>query len=43
MIGWLVDNKLIIHLGEDKIKCILFGSNQKLKNTGKLNIMYIGI
>ena len=26
--------------GEDKTKCILFGSKQKLKNAGKLNIMY---
>ena len=37
---WFVDNKLITHLGEDKTKCILFGSKHKLKNAGKLNIMY---
>ena len=23
--GWLLDNKLSIHLGKDKTKCILFG------------------
>ena len=40
---WFVDNKLIIHLGEGKTKCILFGSKLKLKNAGKLNIMYNGI
>ena len=37
---WFVDNKLSTHLGEEKTKCMLFGSRQKLKNTGKLNIMY---
>ena len=40
---WSVENKLSIPLGEDKTKCILFGSKFKLKNTGKLNIMYNGI
>ena len=40
---WFIDNKLSIHLGEDKTKCILFGSTHKLKNAGKLNIMYNGI
>ena len=38
-----VDNKLSIHLGKEKTKCILFGSKLKLKNAGKLNIMYNGI
>ena len=38
-----VDNKLSIHLGEEKKKCILFGSKLQLKNAGKLNIMYNGI
>ena len=37
---WFVGNKLSIHLGEDKTKCIPFGSKLKLKNAGKLNIMY---
>ena len=40
---WFVENKLNIHLGEEKTKCILFGSKLKLKNAGKLNIMYNGI
>ena len=38
-----VDNKLSIHLGKEKTKCILFDSKLKLKNAGKLNIMYNGI
>ena len=37
---WFVDNKQSIHLGEGKTKCILFGLKLKLKNAGKLNIMY---
>ena len=40
---WFVNNKLSIHLGEEKTKCILFGSKLKFKNAGKLNIMYNGI
>ena len=40
---WFVDNKLSIHLGEEKTKRILFGSKVKLKNPGKLNIMDNGI
>ena len=36
---WFVDNKLNIHLGERKTKCILLGLRLKLKNAGKLNIM----
>ena len=39
----LEDNKLRIHLGEDKTKCILFGLKQKSKSAGKLNIMCNGI
>ena len=27
---WFVDNKLSIHLGEDKTKCILFGTKHRL-------------
>ena len=38
-----VENRLSIHLGEEKTRCILFGSKLKLKNAGKLNIMYNGI
>ena len=37
---WFVVNKLSTHRREEKIKCILFGSKLKLKNAGKLNIMY---
>ena len=40
---WFVGSKLSIHLGEEKTKCILFGSKLKLKNAGKLNIMFNGI
>ena len=35
-----VDNKLSIHFGEDKTKCILFGTKQKLNKTGSLNIKH---
>jgi len=37
---WLVDNKLSIHLGDDKTKCIVFGSKHKLKNIRELNIKH---
>ena len=37
---WLVDNKLSIHFGEDKTKCILFCTKQKLNKTGSLNIKH---
>ena len=40
---WFVNNKLSIHLDEEQTKYILFGSELKLKNAGKLNIMYNGI
>ena len=40
---WFVDNKLSIHLGKEKTKCILFASKLQLKIAGKLNIMYNGI
>ena len=38
MCGWFVDNKLSIHFGDDKIKCILFASKRRAKNIRKLNI-----
>ena len=38
--NWFVDNKLSIHFGEDKAKCILFGTKQKLDKTGSLNIKH---
>ena len=40
---WFVDNKLSIHFGEDRTKCILLGSKLKLKNAGKFHIMHNGI
>ena len=35
---WLVDNKLSIHIGEDKTKSISFGSKHKIKKSKPLNI-----
>ena len=37
---WFVDNRLSIHLGEDKTKTILFGSKYKVKKAKPLNIVY---
>ena len=37
---WFVDNKLSIHFGEDKTKCILFGTKQKLNKTGSRTIRH---
>ena len=37
---WFVDNKLSIHFGEDKTKCILFASKNKIKNAEPLTISY---
>ena len=38
--NWFVDNKLSIHFGEDKTKCILFGTKKRLKKDNNLNIRY---
>ena len=38
--NWFVDNKLSIHLGEDKIKCILFGTKHRLNKVSSLDIKY---
>ena len=38
--GCFVDNKLSIHFGEDKTKCILFGTIEKLNKIGSLVIRY---
>ena len=38
--GCFVDNKLSIHFGEDKTKCILFGTKEKLNKIGSLVIRY---
>ena len=35
---WFVDNKLIIHFGDDETKSILFAIKFKIKNVEKLNI-----
>ena len=40
---WFVDNKLSIHFGDDKTKCILFASKNKVKKAEPLNINYKGI
>ena len=40
---WFIDNKLSIHFGEDKTKCILFASKQKIKRAGKLEISFNNI
>ena len=37
---WFVDNKLSIHFGEDKTKCILFAPLNKCKKLRKLSISY---
>ena len=39
---WFVDNKLSIHFGEDKTKCVLFASKNKVKKAEPLNIIYKG-
>ena len=38
--NWFVNNKLRIHFGEDKTKCILFGTKKRLKKDINLNIRY---
>ena len=37
---WFIDNKLSIHLGEDKTKSILFGTKLNIKWAEPLNIVY---
>ena len=37
---WFVDKKLSIHFGEDKTKCILFGTNHRLNKVSSLDIKY---
>ena len=37
---WFIDNKLSIHLGEDKTKSILFGTKLNIKRAEPLNIVY---
>ena len=40
---WFVDDKLIIHFGEDKTKSILFAPLNKCKKLRKLNISYYAL
>lgn len=35
-----LDNKLIIYVGEDKTKAILFARKHKIKSVGSLNIVH---
>ena len=35
-----MDNNLTVRFGEDTIKCILFGTKQKLNKTGSLDTRY---
>ena len=35
-----VDNNLSIHFGEDKTKCILFGTKRRLNEVSSLDIKY---
>ena len=37
---WFVDNKLIVHFGEEKTKSILFGTKRQLKNQRDLDLRY---
>ena len=37
---WFVDNKLSIHFGEDKTKCILFGTKHRLNKVNSLEVNY---
>ena len=37
---WLIDNKLSIHLGEEKTKSTLFSGKCKVKKNAPLNITY---
>ena len=36
--NWFVDNKLSIHFGEEKTKCILFGTKKRVKKIAILTL-----
>ena len=38
---WFVDNTLSIHFGEDKTKCVLFGTKDKLNKVSSLEIYIV--
>ena len=40
LFDWFINNKLSIHLGEDKTKSILFGTKLNIKRAEPLNIVY---
>ena len=37
---WFVDNKLSIHFGEEKTKCIIFGTKHRLNKVNSLETKY---
>ena len=37
---WFIDNKLNIYFGEEKAKCILFGTKQHFKNQSDFDIRH---
>ena len=37
---WFIENKLSIHFGEEKTKCIVFGTKKRLKNLDELKIRH---
>ena len=40
---WFVDNKLSIHFGQDKTKCMLFVTKHRFNKVNSLEIKYRGI
>ena len=43
LFDWFIDNKLSIHLGEDKTKSIVFGNKLNIKRAEPLNIVYVNV
>ena len=39
--GWFADNKLSIRSGDNKTKCILFGTKHRLNKVGTIDISMI--
>ena len=39
--GWFADNKLSVHSGDNKTKCILFGTKHRLNKVGTIDISMI--
>ena len=40
LVDWFVDNRLSVHLGEDKTKSILFSPKHRSKSIGQIDISY---